>query len=222
MDLGGADGMQNVSADSLLAYCQMQLDGLDGEIKVQTDAQNTALKEREAIQQAQQVLEQFGTDGPQNPTDMQTCYNALGKVIDQLGPNDPAAEQVAQFRDSMCNQYGYKPARPLTQAENTELEIDQANEGMGGLMGGVFAANASTLQEISTTGTLGRAPDASSKEWSGTTDALDNIAGDIKDGAEIQMLQLQDLVSQRQAAVQLVTNMMSKMDDSTLSIAKNV
>jgi hypothetical protein len=220
----GADGMQNVSADALLAYCQMQLDGLDGEIKVQTDAQNKALKEREAVQQAQQVLEQFGTDGPQNATDMKTCYDALGQVIDELGPNDPAAEQVSKFRAQMCSQYQYETPRPMNDEEKAiDANYKQAEQGMlGGLLGRFLDPQRQQIEQVQTVGQLGKAPDTSKKEWTGTTDALNNIAGDIKDGAEIQMLQLQDLVAKRQTAVQLITNMMSKMDDSTLSIAKNV
>ena len=54
------------------------------------------------------------------------------------------------------------------------------------------------------------------------TGGLASIAGDIKDNAELEMMQLQDLVAKRQTAVQLVTNMMSKMDDTALSVAKNV
>jgi len=48
------------------------------------------------------------------------------------------------------------------------------------------------------------------------------MAEDIKGGAEISMLQLQQLMAQRQTAVQLTTNMMSKLDQTQDSIVKNV
>jgi len=59
-------------------------------------------------------------------------------------------------------------------------------------------------------------------EWKGTLDGLTKMADDIKGGAEIEMLQLQQLMSQRQTAVQLTTNMMSKLDQTQDSIVKNV
>jgi len=59
-------------------------------------------------------------------------------------------------------------------------------------------------------------------EWKGTLDGLTKMEDDIKGGAEIQMLQLQQLMSQRQTAVQLTTNMMSKLDQTQDSIVKNL
>jgi hypothetical protein len=59
-------------------------------------------------------------------------------------------------------------------------------------------------------------------EWKGTIDGLTKLEDDIKGGAEIEMLQLQQLMAQRQTAVQLTTNMMSKLDQTQDSIVKNV
>ena len=59
-------------------------------------------------------------------------------------------------------------------------------------------------------------------EWKGTIDGLGKMIEDIKGSAEIEMLQLQQLMSQRQTAVQLTTNMMSKMDQTQDAIVKNV
>jgi hypothetical protein len=44
--------------------------------------------------------------------------------------------------------------------------------------------------------------------------------GDIKSNAEIEMLKLQDLVSQRQQAVSLSCGMMSKEDSSLEQLAR--
>jgi hypothetical protein len=59
-------------------------------------------------------------------------------------------------------------------------------------------------------------------EWKGTIDGLSKLQEDIKSGSEIEMLQLQQLMSQRQTAVQLTTNMMSKVDQAQDAIVKNV
>jgi len=59
-------------------------------------------------------------------------------------------------------------------------------------------------------------------EWKGNIDGLTKMEEDIKGSAEIEMLQLQQLMSQRQTAVQLTTNMMAKIDQTADSIVKNV
>jgi len=59
-------------------------------------------------------------------------------------------------------------------------------------------------------------------EWKGTIDGLSKLQEDIKSSAEIEMLQLQQLMAQRQTAVQLTTNMMSKLDQGQDAIVKNV
>jgi len=59
-------------------------------------------------------------------------------------------------------------------------------------------------------------------EWKGTIDGLIKMQDDIKGSAEIEMLQLQQLMSQRQTSVQLTTNMMSKLDQTQESIVKNI
>ncbi len=226
-NVGGVGGdlssgaVAGMSPDTLLTYCAMQLDGLDGQIKTQMDQQQKALDERQALQKAQQVMEQFGTKGPQSPQEMKQCVDALDQCANTLGPNDPVAAQIKDFKQQVESKYGYSPPRLLTQDEQNQLNQFEKAPLLFGVVN-LFQPMIDHLNQVQTVGTLANPPDAGSEQWKGTTDALNNIASDIKDGAEIQMMQLQDLVSKRQTAVQLVTNMMSKMADTTLSVAKNV
>jgi hypothetical protein len=245
MTAGMDAGITTLSPDSLLAYCQIQLGDLDGQITTQMNAQKTALREREAVQSAQSVLGQFGTAGPANATDMQTCVTALDNAAAQLPADDPVRAQLADFRAQMCVQYDFTPARPLTQAEQSELTIipdfqtpvsvgdrpnaspaqSQAQSQQSQLESQAQSqaqARIDTLHQLETTGVLGKVPDKDTKEWQGTTDALANITDDIKSNAEIQMLQLQDLVSQRQQAVQLASGIMGKEDQTLESQAKAI
>jgi len=59
-------------------------------------------------------------------------------------------------------------------------------------------------------------------EWKGNIDGLTKLQDDIKGSAEIEMLQLQQMMSQRQTSVQLTTNMMSKLDQTLDSVVKNI
>jgi hypothetical protein len=213
-DLGpSGSSSAHLSPETLLDYCQTQLDGLDSEIQVQFAAQQQALKEREAVQGAQKVLEQFGTEGPgADSGKFQDCVNALNDAIAQLPADDPVAAQLATFRDKMIDTYGYKPEPYVGQPPSTVP--------VGGrvptFVPAVPHGPGSTVWVVTNPSTK------DGHEWQGTTSALANIADDVKSGAEIQMLTLQDLVSQRQQAVQIATSMMSKMDQTLESQAQAI
>jgi hypothetical protein len=206
----GLTGATGLSPEALLQYCQSQLGGLDTEIKNSIKQQKLELQEREATETAQGVLEQFGDNGPTDGQGMQQCVAALDQAIASLPHGDPVAAQLSDFEQKMISKYGYQ-AEGTTGTTPTVgfVELVQA---VGATVG---------AQSGSATGT---GPTMSNKpqndEWKGTCDALGNIVGGIKSNAEIQMLSLQDLVSQRQQAVSLACNMMSKEDTSLEQLAR--
>jgi hypothetical protein len=230
-------GMTTLSADALLAYCQAQLGDLDSQIDKQMTNQKTALREREAVQSAQSILNQFGTVGPKSPDEMKQCVDALDNAIKQLPTNDPVVTKLADFRDQMTNHYHYVAGRTLTDPEKLELSQAQAAlkngvvplniqvPGMGPLGERIQTSNPQDVIDRLTavqTGTF-TPPEKGTNEWqTGTTDALNNISTDIKSSADIQLLQLQDLVSQRQQAIQLCSGMMSKTDQTLEDQAKAI
>jgi hypothetical protein len=218
-----------VSPDTLLQFCQIQLGGLDGEVNTQMASQQAQLREREAVESAQQVLESYGTDGPQSKEDMQKCVDAINTAIGQLPAGDPVAEKLGKFRDSMTSTYGYTQGQPLSQQETQQMALDantiahaNANPDDPGLKAGAAAAQ-QDLSRLQTkqAGTF-TAPNKDAKQWQGTTDALANIASDVKSNAEIDMLKLQDLVSQRQQMIQLVNGIMGKEDQTHEDLAKAI
>jgi hypothetical protein len=226
--LGPADpSFTTMSPETLLAFCQMQLGGLDSQITDQMNTQQTALREREAVDSAQDVLDSFGSAGPQTPDDMNRCVTAINGAIAQLPAGDPVANQLTSYLDTMTTTYDFHPGRPLTDDENKELAQDQGVPNLGASGGAAAqAAYADAQSDIGrltaiTTGTFTK-PDANTSQWQGTTEALDNLSKDIASGAEVQLLKLQDLVSQRQQAVQLVTGMMTKADETLEDQAKAV
>jgi len=62
----------------------------------------------------------------------------------------------------------------------------------------------------------------SKEEWSGYTGEIHSILENVNGNAEINMIQLQSLISQRQTAVNLSTNLMQKCDESIKSIVNNL
>jgi hypothetical protein len=175
-----ASGATYMSPDALLAYCQMQLGGIDNEIKNQMKGQLSKLDERKAAETVLAKLESFGTKGPDN-YGMQDCVNTFNTAINQLPVGNPTRTELSRQLNDMTTKYSY------VAQEEPGLDKPPQND-----------------------------------EWKGTTDALSTLIGDIKSGADIQMLQLQDLVSQRQQAVQLISGMMSKEDQTLEGLAKAI
>ena len=199
-----AGDMQSVSPDALLEYCQIQLGGLDSQITDQVNQQNKMLAERTAVEQVQTALENYGTQGPQNADQMGDCVAAFQKAIASLPTGDPVAAQLQTQCDAMTTKYGYDPGgKPNATVQVLQSPVNSAD-------------TVTTLTQP----TLANKPQ--NDDWKGTTDALTTLAGDVKSNAEIDMLNLQDLVSQRQQAVQLCSGIMSKTDQTLEAQAKAI
>ncbi len=228
--LGGA--MTSLSPEALLAYCEIQLGSLDGQITTQMTVQEDAAREREAINNVKTTLGKYGTDGPQNADSMQVCIGAIDSAISNLGPADPVAAQLASFRDSMIHDYGFVAPRELTSDEKQHLIRDQgqidANTGDDPTPETSNNPNPVSYQQDLDMLTSGQGgsftspTDGNAISWQARMDQLNNIDDNTKSSAEVQMLTLQDLVSQRQQAVSLTTNMMSKEDQSLEEEAKAI
>jgi hypothetical protein len=233
----GEGAITSMSADSLLAYCQGQLGGLDDEITSQMNDQKLKLREQQALESVQKVVDSFGTAGPSDPAGFDQIEKAIADASASLPAGDPAAAQLQKFKGDLESQYGYTPGQPLTQADSDQIAAYQqqivqleASPPMGahGVSpdGGMLAIQdlQSRIGAIQSKASskVGHTPDSDKQEWKGTSEALSNDVQDLKSDAEIGLLQLQDLVSQRQQAVQLCTNMMSKVDDGLEDQAKAI
>jgi len=60
------------------------------------------------------------------------------------------------------------------------------------------------------------------EEWKGITGDIHSMLEDVSGNAEINMIQLQSIMSQRQTAVQLTTGMLAKYDEGIKSVIGNI
>jgi hypothetical protein len=229
--VGGAlPGTTVMSPDSLLAYCQIQLGELDGQVTSEMNTQQLALAERTAVQNVETTLESFGDQGPQTGDQMHTCVVAFQNAINGLPAGDPVAAQLQTLGTQMVQQYGYQevdtasPQAPLVGTLNAALQVSSTAGAMVASVPGQPASSvpALQLQTPPPTATYQLAHAPANDQWKGTTDAVGNLADNIKSNAEMQMLSLQDLVSQRQQVVELATGMMSKEDETLTDGAKAI
>lgn len=218
--------MTLATPESLLEYCQIQLGNLDDQVQGEMAKQQLQLQERTAVQNVADALEKFGDAGPSNANDMKTCVEAFDTAIASLPQGDPVAAQLQSQLDTMKASYGFSDAMLAIGAGPTATGIGAAGSGLMGAIaasytfpvaGGTPPPAAGTSQESVT---MSSPPTGG--EWKGTVDALTTLAGNVKDGAEIQMLTLQDLVSQRQQVVALSTGIMTKEDETLTDGAKAI
>jgi hypothetical protein len=195
----------DISPDMALEYCAFQLNGIDGELATQMNNQNLQLAQREAVEKAQDALESFGTTGPQNGDDFQKCEAAINAAAASLPPGDPVAAQLLQFGQNIASQYGYTPPHAPPPGNPTVFKSDSTQKTV------VF----------DDTGNILNKPPANN-DWQGTTDTLGTMADGIKSNSELQMMAVQNLVSQQQQAVQMATGIMSTENQTLDSVAKNI
>jgi hypothetical protein len=60
------------------------------------------------------------------------------------------------------------------------------------------------------------------EEWTGHTGDIGSILSEVTGNAEINMIHLQSIMSQRQTAVQLTTGMLAKYDEGIKSVIANI
>lgn len=224
---------QGLSPDALLAYCQAQMNGLDSQIDSLMSQQETQLNEQSAVQQVQTVLEGYGTLGPQSPQEMEKCVDAFNQAIASLPPDDPVVAQLKSQCSSMTSQYSYVAPQTLTPDQQTQLAnatttVANGPAGPPPAGGGTTLVPASMYQEAQQTKASltslqnGSLNNPSNNQWQANTDSLGNLASDIKSNSEMQMLKLQDLVSQRQDAIELSTQMMTSTDNTLMDEVKAI
>jgi hypothetical protein len=213
MGAGAADAM---SPDALLSYCQMQLGSIDDETTQQINAQQLQLQERTAVENVENTLQGYGTTGPTNPADFAKCQDAFDQAIRSLPSGDPVATTLASQEATMAA--NYFPAVPANSGILPSLGAGPFFTSDGQPSSALVATNGldPNGQQLYTW----KAP--ANDDWQGTTTALSNLADNIKSDSEIQMLQLQDLVSERQQAVEQMTGMMTKEDQTLEDGAKAI
>jgi hypothetical protein len=223
---GGLPGTTVMSPDALLAYCQIQLSNLDDQVTNQMDTQQLDLAERTAVQNVETTLESFGDQGPTTGDQMHTCVEAFQNAINQLPPGDPVAAQLLAQGQQMAQQYGYQvlTATPIHTPAAAAVTASAASSATPSASIPAVPTPSVTAPAAATNSTqiynLLHPP--ATGDWKGTTDAVSNLADDINSNAEMQMLTLQDLVSQRQQVVELATGMMSKEDETLTDGAKAI
>lgn len=216
MSDGGVGGVSNPSAahgqssiggggltpDTVMLYCASQLNNLDDGIK-------------------QKMAEQQAKREPQNK---------LGALKDALGSSPLPADAMAK-KEEIINamRAAYKslpegdPGRDRLNRMFHEFLQTACNSNGKTARGDENLWNVTDAQahELANRPDLG-GNDASADEMRSYSTTVDGILGDVGKGAELEMINLQAMVSQRQMAVQITTQLIAKLNETQLAVINSV
>ena len=217
--VAGMDALDvtGLSPDAIIGFCEMQLNNYGAQISDLVSQQKQSMADQGVISNLKSQLEQQGK--PTNAKQMNQVYNDYQTALAQLPDGDPAKQQLQKACDDMCNTYGYTPPTPLNDTQVSQLQFDQ-KLGAVPIVGSAFQTEAQQLRDQATVGTLANPP--SDAQWQGTVDDVGSVASNLNGQSQIQMLQLNQLSSMNQTAVEQAIQLVGKVDSTLLDEAKAI
>jgi len=189
----------SLTSDSLMSYCDSQLDSIDGEIDTTMESDNDATQ---VSQQLQGVIETFQQNSGGVNSSFNSCASlesALGNVVTQMQQTDPSNPNLGPLTQTYNNMVwsgtGGTPAYGGPQLMPGFPPVQNGPQGDGTLSTDEMNSYISTLQ--------------------GASSSLDS-------GSEMSLVEIQSLMSQRETAIQLTTNLVQSLGDQTNSIVSNI
>jgi len=226
--ISGADGTSPTATDgssppayltpeALMVYCQTRLQGIDSQVQTaMTSQQNTNWEQG----QIAGILSELSTDSADttngvmnNPQECKTIEQNLENLITQIQAKDPGCSQLGQLEqlhDSiMATGTGpYQDASGLTHGFYYGGDPAKTPTGLTTPPGDVSKSGADNT--------------ISTDEFTNFTNTLNNINSSLSSGAEMGMINIQSLMSDRTTAIQLTTSILQSYDDGVEKIADNI
>jgi hypothetical protein len=205
-----------LTPQALMVYCQTRLQGIDSQVQTaMTAQQNTNWEQGEigTLLSAMATDSNATTNGvTTDPKVVQTLELDLENLITQIQQRDPGCQQLGaleQLHDSMMAT-GTGPYPPT----NTAIQgyyCSSPNGPNGAPAGKVPPSGSPTNDGVFSTG-----------DFTNFTSTLNNINSSLSSGAEMGMINIQSLMSDRTTAIQLTTSILQSYDDGVEKIADNI
>lgn len=199
------DASVGLSPDALMAYCQSRLDSIDGQVQASFgDQQQNAT----ALQQIDQFADQLkGVDGAdQKGADCTKLEKSFYAMIQSISASDPSCPALSTLT-AAYNQMVYSGDGGAAFNHSTDpSDPDFINKDQ-------YPLDTSSQQGDKILGAT---------ELQGFAQTLTDAAGSLNSNSELQMVQLQSLMSQRQTAISLTTNLVQSLGDQANKIADNI
>lgn len=192
----------NLSPEALMAYCQSRLDSIDGQMKTNFAQQEARNAQTAAIQQ---VLGNFqsnaggvGKGDSAGPTKCADMEKSLYALVQQLKASGAPSSEVGKLTQ-MYNDLVYTGTGPTNDTPYVDSDIYPPHK--------MDPPGDNCVD---------------SQEMDSFISTLQGCVSDLNSGSELQMIQLQSLMSERQTAVSLTTNLVQSLGDQAQKIADNI
>jgi hypothetical protein len=201
-----------LSPDALMAYCQSRLDSIDSQV---TDSFNEQQKSAESITQIDTVLAEIKQYDGSSVTDQDTCklleskFEGLILSLQKSDPGCPSLPELITAYNTMV--YSGTGGAAFLQAKDPTAAPDPTEPDF--IDEGTYPPDRSTTQGDN---------DLGDTELQGYAQTLSDAAANLNSDSELQMVQLQSLMSQRQTAISLTTNLVQSLGDQENKIADNI
>jgi len=205
-------GVESITPDALFSYCASRINGIDTQVKEAFAQQQRNNDIQGALGDVIGSLNQAvtgGTDGTNNlvQATIGWYWNAINKAG---GPSTPEGSKLMGMMKGLCDKVD-----PSHKLANTVS--DPSSKDFQDMMAGHYSQDSAFVAQLG-----GR--------WSSVThDTIDAAVKDLTamndevgKGGELMMIKLQSLMSQRQLAIQITTNLIQTIHDSSKQIAGNL
>jgi hypothetical protein len=198
-----AGDVSSMTPDALMAYCSSRLDSLDGAMREVFAQQQLGNQEQSLIGGVIPLLQGYEQNGisndPTKCTEVESQVEALYYKIQKMDPNSPALKQLATVHDELM-------------ASGTGPYTDSS--GSHGFLGPGPHGYATGHTEHDST--------IDADEMQGYVNQLQSATSSLNSSSELGMINLQSLMSQRQTAIQLTTNLVQTLGDTDQKVVGNI
>lgn len=189
-----------LTPDALMAYCQTRLDSISDQVRSSFDVQEKQAAEIKCISTVANDLKSASGAEVKGPEACTRFENELGAAISDLKNTDPGCSalptMIQTYNNMVWSGTGGQGSGPqfidVTQYQPNYSVGNQGDENLGTAEMQMYSQN------------------------------LTDAAASLNAGSELQMIQLSSLMSQRQTAITLTTNLVQSLGDQQNKIADNI
>ncbi|MCB9585350.1 MAG: hypothetical protein H6718_08125 [Polyangiaceae bacterium] len=181
-----------LGVEEMMVLLSTRLGKLDDEVKVMMADQKKRIEQRSAIKDFENAMGEF--QPPKNDAEYQKMRTNMEKAINSLPEGDPVRSDLEQQLSG----------------------LDGANRACS-----VTMTTPSTETQGVVEGIVSYVP-RSKDAWVADKQEIANMAENLGDNAEMEMLTLQSHMTKRTTLVQLTTNIVQKLEAAPDMIAKNI
>ncbi len=197
-----ANAVTSLTPEGLMAYCESRLDSINGQALGIFSQQQLHNSEISAINDVAQSFQRFTAGVSNDKTSCAALESSVYDLISQLDASDKGCAEIPKLKQ-LYNDLVYSGTGPSKDFNEQPQYFDET-----------------TYPPVHTDPPGDNTLD--NTEMQTFISKLQGCASDLNSNSELQMIQLQSLMSERQTAIQLTTNLVQSLGQQSEKIVENV